>query len=186
MLRCQLCNRDIRPEELVMWGRPDGIIEPKNQQFIIGTQVHLMYVQGGFSASDLHSNSPMRTLVTHLAALPSPSSPLLAWISCQGNCISLSSLSPHPSSLPYPRPNSMIACVYHPPPELAYRLRQRLQPYMMYAPAGYQGRVQICRFFQQVCGFASPILSVYVWASKPCPTRSRSDFLPRRALKQCG
>ena len=44
----------------------------------------------------------------------------------------------------------MIACVYHPPPELAYRLRQRLQPYMMYAPGGYAPRVQICRFFQQV------------------------------------
>lgn len=50
------------------------------------------------------------------------------------------------------RPNCLVSCTMHPPPEIAHKLRQRHMavygPQMMYqTPRGYVP----CVFFQQVC-----------------------------------
>lgn len=44
MLACQICNRKILFNELVMFGRPDGGVEPKDVPFVLATQAYLMYV----------------------------------------------------------------------------------------------------------------------------------------------
>lgn len=78
-------------DELAMWGRPDGGIEPKDVPWLLTTQVYIM-------------------------------------------------------------PNSLIACVYHPLPEIALKLRQHLLPLYGAYPAP-NAAVALprggCRFFQQ-------------------------------------